>query len=130
MLEELTAALLPTDDSTPALASADIHPVSLPESPVPVRNSLALPGSPAEALSDLQELASNAATQLASPQEYVVDGRKTKMTFGSRLIHFAAVAINRISNNKVQIKTGFDPISGNLAAYEVAVGKKQWQKQF
>lgn len=48
-----------------------------------------------------------------------------------RLIRLAAWAVGKISSDRVKLKTAFDPLNGNLAAYEVEVGgKSRYQKQF
>ena len=53
-----------------------------------------------------------------------------KLSLKSRLLRFTGNTIGKLTNNRIKVKTVFDPLNGNLAAYELEVGKKVWQKQF
>jgi len=53
-----------------------------------------------------------------------------KLPFKSRILKFVGNAIGKITNNKIAVRTSFDPITGNLSAYEIETKKKLIQKQF
>lgn len=54
----------------------------------------------------------------------------THRSFFSRIVRFTAKSVEKISNNRVKVRTVFNPVTGNLAAYEVETEKKSWQRQF
>ena len=54
----------------------------------------------------------------------------TKLTAGSRIIRTFAWIVGKASDDRIRIKTTFDPLNGNLAAYEVETPSRKWQKQF
>jgi hypothetical protein len=54
----------------------------------------------------------------------------TKLTAGSRIIRTFAWIVGKASDDRIRIKTTFDPLNGNLAAYEVETPNRKWQKQF
>lgn len=51
-----------------------------------------------------------------------------KLTTKSKFIRWVANFVNKVSDDKVKVKTTFDPTSGDLAAYRVEMGKNTWQK--
>ena len=53
-----------------------------------------------------------------------------RLPFKSRLYKFVGNAINKISNNKVKVRTTFNPITGKMSAYEIKTNKKTIQRQF
>ncbi|MBK7965073.1 MAG: hypothetical protein IPK10_07140 [Bacteroidetes bacterium] len=53
-----------------------------------------------------------------------------RLPFKSRILKFAANAISYISNNKVKVRTTFNPITGKMSAYEIQTNKKTIQRQF
>jgi cytoskeletal protein RodZ len=54
----------------------------------------------------------------------------TRLPFFSRVVRFTAKSVEKISNNRVKVRTVFNPVTGNLAAYEVETERKSWQRQF
>ncbi len=79
-------------------------------------------------VNNLRERASDEIEKLSTVER--ADGSKTKLTFKSRVIKSVGNIVNYITNDKVKVKTAFDPLNGELAAYEVEMGKNKWQKQF
>ena len=59
-----------------------------------------------------------------SPAVIVQENLTTK----SKFIRWVANFVNKVSDDKVKVKTTFDPTSGDLAAYRVEMGKNTWQK--
>ncbi len=53
-----------------------------------------------------------------------------QLPFKSRLYKFVGNAISKISNNKVKVRTTFNPITGKMSAYEIQTNKKIIQRQF
>jgi hypothetical protein len=53
-----------------------------------------------------------------------------RLPFKSRLLKFAGNAISKISNNKVKVRTSFNPVTGKMSAYEIRTNKKTIQRQF
>lgn len=53
-----------------------------------------------------------------------------RLPFKSRLLKFAGKVISKISNNKVKVRTTFNPITGQMSAYEIQTNKKTIQRQF
>ena len=54
--------------------------------------------------------------------------KPSNLSVKNRVVNFFALAINKVSNNKIKVKTEFNPNTGGLAAYELEVGKNKWQK--
>jgi hypothetical protein len=54
----------------------------------------------------------------------------TKIRLPGRIIRSVAWAINKASDNRIYIKTTYNPITGHLAACEVKTANRKWQKQF
>lgn len=54
--------------------------------------------------------------------------KPSNLSIKKRVVNFFALAINKVSNNKIKVKTEFNPNTGGLAAYELEVGKNKWQK--
>lgn len=54
----------------------------------------------------------------------------TRLPFFSRVVRFTARSVEKLSNNRVKVRTVFNPVTGNLAAYEVETEKRSWQRQF
>ncbi|MBK9639310.1 MAG: hypothetical protein IPO63_16480 [Bacteroidetes bacterium] len=52
------------------------------------------------------------------------------LPFKSRLYKFVGKAISKISNNRVKVRTTFNPITGKMSAYEIQTNKKTIQRQF
>jgi hypothetical protein len=50
------------------------------------------------------------------------------LTTKSKFIRWVANIVNKVSDDKLKVKTTFDPTSGDLAAYRVEMGKNSWQK--
>lgn len=57
---------------------------------------------------------------ISTPQE--------NLTTKSKFIRWVANFVNKVSDDKLKVKTTFDPTSGDLAAYRVEMGKNSWQK--
>jgi hypothetical protein len=53
-----------------------------------------------------------------------------RLPFKSRLYKFVGNAIGKISNNKVKVRTTFNPITGKMSAYEIKTNKKIVQRHF
>ncbi len=53
-----------------------------------------------------------------------------RLPLKSRLYKFVGKAISKISNNKVKVRTTFNPITGKMSAYEIQTNKKTIQRQF
>jgi hypothetical protein len=91
-------------------------------------------GLPIENL-DASELANNynniSATKInAATNEELLSSitKPSNLSIKNRVVNFFTLAINKISNNKIKVKTEFNPNTGGLAAYELEVGKNKWQK--
>ncbi len=86
--------------------------------------------APATLLADVTDRTASTLNQLTGRQVFPSTEKITSVPLKSRVIRFAALLVGIVSNNQVKVKTAFDPINGNLAAYEVEMGKNKWQKQF
>jgi hypothetical protein len=86
--------------------------------------------APATLLADVTDKTVSTINQLTGQQVFPSTEKITSVPLKSRVIRFAAQLVGIVSNNKVKVKTAFDPINGTLAAYEVEMGKNKWQKQF
>ena len=53
-----------------------------------------------------------------------------RLPFKSRFYKFVGNAISKISNNKVKVRTTFNPITGKMSAYEIQTNKKIVQRHF
>ena len=70
-------------------------------------------------------------TANATSEETLIARSKPKrLTFGSKLLRFAAKSIGKISGEKIKVRTAFNPVTGKISAYEIETGKKVIQKQF
>lgn len=58
------------------------------------------------------------------------DASGRTLPLGSRLIRVAAWALGKVSDDRIKIKTTFNPLNGSLAACQVETGNKKWQKEF
>jgi hypothetical protein len=54
----------------------------------------------------------------------------TRLTLSSRAIRSLAWVVGKASDDRIKIKTTFNPLTGTLAAYEVETANRKWQKQF
>jgi hypothetical protein len=73
----------------------------------------------------------SALTAGATSEETLIARSKPKrLTFGSKLLRFAAKSIGKISGEKIKVRTAFNPVTGKISAYEIETGKKVIQKQF
>ncbi len=87
-----------------------------------------------EKFDDIKDLAVEKVNQLTGEEllytsEIASDPATDKLPLKSRLFKFTAWALNKISNNKVQLENTFDQ-SGNIAAYQVSAGKFKYEKEF
>lgn len=78
----------------------------------------------------IKDFAANSANKVVGQELFATTELPSKLSVKSRLIRFTGAVIGKITNNRVKVKTAFDPLNGNLAAYELEMGKKVWQKQF
>lgn len=53
-----------------------------------------------------------------------------RLPFKSRVLKFIAKTVGKISNDKIKVRTNFNPITGKLSAYEIQTNKKTIQRQF
>lgn len=53
-----------------------------------------------------------------------------RLPFKSRVLKFIAKTVGKISNDKIKVRTNFNPITGKLSAYEIQTSKKTIQRQF
>ncbi len=53
-----------------------------------------------------------------------------RLPLKSQLYKFVGKANSKISNNKVKVRTTFNPITGKMSAYEIQTNKKTIQRQF
>ena len=53
-----------------------------------------------------------------------------RLPFKSRVLKFLAKTVGKISNDKIKVRTNFNPITGKLSAYEIQTSKKTIQRQF
>ncbi len=79
---------------------------------------------------DILNLAVQHVNKAAGEELLYQKEERKKLPLGSRLLKFAAKAVGKISNNKVKVRTAFNPVTGKLSAYEVETEKKIIQKQF
>lgn len=63
--------------------------------------------------------------ELVSSQENLI-----RLPFKSRVLKFIANTIGKISNDKLKVRTSFNPITGKISAYEIQTHKKTIQRQF
>jgi hypothetical protein len=57
-----------------------------------------------------------------------IPASQENLTIKSKFIRWVANIVNKVSDDKLKVKTTFDPTSGDLAAYRVEMGKNSWQK--
>lgn len=86
--------------------------------------------SPLTFLDEVKDKTASSINTIAGEKVFATSENNSVFPLKSRLIKLAAQIVNKLSNNHVKVKTTFDPFSGNLAAYEVEMGKNKWQKQF
>ncbi len=84
----------------------------------------------AKMLGDIKALAANSVNKITGTDIVGTPDDPLRLTLKSRVIRFAAHLVTKVSGENLRIKTTFNPVNGNIAAYEVAMGKNKWQKQF
>ncbi|CAN5524261.1 hypothetical protein BH11BAC2_BH11BAC2_04100 [soil metagenome] len=83
---------------------------------------------PATLMNELKEKAANKVNHTTGEDLLAANGETPKLPAGSRLIKFAAWTITKVSDDRIKVKTAFDPNDGKLAAYEFAIGKSKWTR--
>ena len=86
--------------------------------------------TPSSILTELKDRTASSINKIAGENIVATSQNTTVFPIKSRLIQFAASVVGNISNHHVKVKTTFDPFSGELAAYEVEMGRNKWQKQY
>lgn len=54
----------------------------------------------------------------------------SRLPLFSRILRYTAKSVSRISGNRIQVRTLFNPITGHIAACEVETETRSWQKHF
>jgi hypothetical protein len=86
--------------------------------------------NPSRITSEVIDLTAKEINKVAGEELVSSPENPLRLPFKSRVLKFIAKTVGKISNDKVKVRTSFNPITGKLSAYEIETGKKTIQRQF
>lgn len=100
----------------------------LPTSEVIDNSQLAF--QPDELVKEAVSTASETVNKVTANTPMASEANGRRLTLSSRAIRSLAWVVGKASDDRIKIKTTFNPLTGTLAAYEVETANRKWQKQF
>jgi hypothetical protein len=120
----MKAAILPVEEPFVNVQRRPYHQTSV----VAEEQQIAL--QPEELVKEAVTTASITVNKVTANTPLAAEANGTKLTLGSRAIRSLAWVVGKASDERIKIKTTFNPLTGTLAAYEVETANRKWQKQF